>query len=529
VATNIDALRIRHVLGRSRYGPPEPFGPDGWRFVTVGRQGAVIVTRADVDDVDWVHASMSWVDRLPTWDELGRLRDAVFGDGWAYQVFAPSSRTSKGNPWLQPWGGMWIRRVSGTGIAHRRWASHTRYNGRVKRAYRFRFYPTPEQASELNRTFGCVRYVWNWALDSRTRRYRVDGERVGYHQLSAELTALKKTGPASFLGEVSCVPLQQVLRHQQTAFNSFFAQRARYPRFKSRDGRQSAEYTSRAFRWRGGRLFLAKLNDPLDLRLSRPVPDGDPSTVTVSRDRAGRWHVSMLFDEVIRPLPPTGQAVGIDLGLKDFAVTSDGEHIPHPQHLRRKEKRLVRYQRMMARKVKGSANRAKARVKVAKTHAKVTDARRDFLHKTSTAIVAKNDVIVIEDLNVAGMVKNHRLAKSIGDSGWSEFRQQLEYKAQWYGRHLVVVDRFYPSSKLCSHCGHLLSRLSLGTRHWTCPTCRTRHDRDVNAAKNILAEGLSVASDGEACGADVRPAGATPGPSAMNQETHSVRSGIPRL
>jgi putative transposase len=396
----------------------------------------------------------------------------------------------------------------------------------VKRAYRYRFYPTPEQASELNRTLGCVRFVWNWALADRTRRYRVSGESVGYHQLSAELTAMKRTEQAGFLSEVASCPLQQVLRYQQSAFNNFFAKRARYPRFKNRHGHQSMEYTSKAFTFRDGVLRLAKLAEPLAVVWSRPLPDGAaPSTVTVSRDTAGRWHVSMLVDETIPALPPTGAAVGVDLGLKDFAVTSDGEHIAHPKLLRRKEQRLARYQRQMARKQRGSANRRKAKRKVARTHAKVTDARRDFLHKTSTNLVRRYDLIAVEDLAVGNMVKNHCLAKSISDSGWGEFRRQLEYKAAWYGRRLIVIDRFYPSSKLCSHCGHLLSNLSLGTRHWTCPTCRTLHDRDLNAAKNILAEGHSVA----ACGADGRPGGATPRRSATKQEPPPARVGIPAL
>lgn len=396
----------------------------------------------------------------------------------------------------------------------------------MKRAYRYRFYPTPQQASELNRTLGCVRFVWNWALAERTKRYRIGGESVGYHQLSAELTALKQAESTGFLTEVSSVPLQQCLRHQQAAFGNFFAKRARYPRFKSRNGHQSMEYTSRGFRWREGQLFLAKLADPLDLRLSRPLPDGaEPSTVTVSRDAAGRWHVSMLVDEHIEALPAAGTAVGIDLGLKDFAITSDGERIPHPNILRRKEQRLARYQRMMARKTKGSKNRDKARVKVAKAHARVADTRRDFLHKTSTSVVRRYDLIVVEDLAVRNMVRNHHLAKSISDSGWGEFRRQLEYKAAWCGRTLVVVDRFFPSSKLCSHCGHLLSKLSLGTRHWTCPICGTLHDRDINAAKNILAEGHSVT----ACGADVRRTGATRARSAAKQETPEATLGIPRL
>jgi putative transposase len=402
---------------------------------------------------------------------------------------------------------------------------HTRYTCCVKRAYRYRFYPTPQQASELNRTLGCVRFVWNWALAERTKRYRVGGESVGYHQLSAELTVLKRTEHAGFLSEVASCPLQQCLRHQQSAFGNFFAKRARYPRFKNRHGHQSMEYTNKAFTFRDGVLRVAKLAEPLAVVWSRPLPDGcAPSTVTVSRDTAGRWHVSMLVDEHIEALPPVGTAVGIDLGLKDFVVTSDGERIPHPQILRRKEQRLARYQRMMARKTKGSKNRGKAKTRVAKAYARVADTRRDFLHKTSTSMVRRYDLIVVEDLAVRNMVRNHHLAKSISDSGWGEFRRQLEYKSAWYGRTLVVVDRFFPSSKLCSHCGHLLSKLSLGTRHWTCPTCGTLHDRDLNAAKNILAEGHSVT----ACGADVRRTGATRARSARKQETHGGDPGNPR-
>jgi putative transposase len=359
--------------------------------------------------------------------------------------------------------------------------------------------------------------VWNWALAERTKRYRVGGESVGYHQLSAELTVLKRTERAGFLSEVASCPLQQCLRHQQAAFGNFFAKRARYPRFKSRSGHQSMEYTSKAFTFRDGVLRLAKLVEPLAVVWSRSLPDGCvPSTVTVSRDTVGRWHVSMLVDERIEALPPTETAVGIDLGLRDFAVTSDGERIPHPKILRRKEQRLARYQRMMARKRKGSKNRAKAKGKVAKAHARVADTRRDFLHKTSTGLVRRYTLIVVEDLAVRNMVKNHCLAKSISDSGWAEFRRQLEYKAAWYGRRLVAVDRFFPSSKLCSHCGHLLSKLSPGTRRWTCPTCGTPHDRDINAAKNILAEGHSVT----ACGADMRRTGATRARSARKQEAH---------
>lgn len=387
----------------------------------------------------------------------------------------------------------------------------------MKRAFKFRFYPTPGQASELNRTFGCVRLVWNKALAERHTLYATEKKSITYAQMGRNLTGWKQTDELRFLTEVSSVPLQQTLRHQQVAFNNFFNKTTRYPRFKNRNGRQSAEYTRNGFRWKNNQLFLAKMSEPLDLRLSRQVPEGQPTTITVSRDAVGRWYVSMLFDPDIEPLAGTGAAVGIDLGLKSFAVTSDGDSIDHPNLFRKKEKRLARYQRILARKKKGSANQVKAKKKVAKQHVRTADARRDFLHKTSTEIVRTYDVIVVEDLAVKNMIRNHSLAKSISDSGWGEFRQFLAYKAEWYGKRLVVIDRFTPTSKVCSECGHLLAHLSLGTRQWSCPSCGTLHDRDINAAKNILAAGLAV----EACGAGVRHSGSPPMLSAANQEPKS--------
>lgn len=374
----------------------------------------------------------------------------------------------------------------------------------------------------LNRTFGCIRVVWNRTLDERHKAYATEGRSVGYAETDRNLTAMKKMDGLEWLAEVSSVPLQQTLRHQHKAFQAFFAKRARYPRFKSRQGRQSATYTRSGFSYRDGRVKLAKMTDPLDVVWSRPLPEGaEPSSVTVSRDTAGRWHVSLLVeDPTVIPLPPTLNAVGVDVGLKDFAVLSTGERIPHPKHYHRKQQRLARYQRMMARKKKGSANRAKARVKVARVHAEVVDARRDFLHKTSTEIVRNHDVIAVEDLNVAGMVRNRSLAKSIATSGWAEFRAMLEYKAAWHGRHVVTVDRFYPSSKTCSACGHLLATLSLGTRQWTCPGCGALHDRDINAAQNIVAAGLAARPDlgAYACGAGVRHGGQPSVLPAVKQE-----------
>ncbi|WP_433468266.1 RNA-guided endonuclease InsQ/TnpB family protein [Spirillospora sp. CA-128828] len=388
----------------------------------------------------------------------------------------------------------------------------------MRTAYKVRVYPTPEQAVLLNRTFGSVRKVWNEVLEWRTKRYRVERATTSYAQTDRYLTELKRDPGFAFLCEVSSVPLQQTLRHQYTAFVNFFAGRARYPRFKSRNGRQSATYTRSAFRYRDAELFLAKMSGPLRFVWSWDHIDPasiDPTTVTVSREPDGMWHASFAVDAHDRdPLEMTGSHAGLDLGINDFAVTSDGERIANPRHLERKQRNLARYQRRVARKCRGSANRKKAARKVAAAHGKVQRAREDFLHKTTTELTRRYDVIVIEDLHVAGMVRNRRLAKHISDCGWGTFRTLLEYKAAQWGRRLVVIDRWFPSSKACSQCGHLLARLSLSTRHWTCPDCGTRHDRDVNAAKNILAEGLSVS----ACGADVRRAGTSRTRSAAKQE-----------
>ena len=387
----------------------------------------------------------------------------------------------------------------------------------------------------LNRTFGCVRVVWNRTLAARRERYVAEGTSTSYAETDRALTAMKKDPGLAFLSEVSSVPLQQALRHQHTAFSAFFARHTCYPRFKSRTGRQSAHYTRSAFAMRGGELRLAKTSTPLRFVWSWPDVDLtvlNPAIVIVSREPDSRWYVTFTLDTAKpEPLPETGHAVGVDLGVKDFAVTSDGEKIANPRHLDRKARNLARYQRRLAHRRKGSANRAKAAAKVARAHRKVRSARRDFLHRASTRLVRENDIIVIEDLNVSGMVRNRRLARAISDCGWGEFRRQLEYKCERARHELVVIDRWYPSSKTCSACGHLLAGLSLSTRHWTCPSCRARHDRDINAAKNILAAGLAVArgSPGDACGADVRHPGSSRVQSALKQEPRPARAGIPVL
>lgn len=372
----------------------------------------------------------------------------------------------------------------------------------IKRAYRFRFNPTPEQEQVLARTFGCARFAYNHMLRLRTDAWFKEQKRVGYHDTSALLTELKKTPEHAWLNEVSSVPVQQALRHLQTAFANFFAKRAAYPAFKRKDGPQSAEYTTSAFKWDGKAIKLAKMDAPLAIRWSRTLPKAAKvTTVTVSKDAAGRYFVSLLCDDTVAPKPEAAGKVGIDLGLTHFAILSTGEKIAAPNTFRKNEAKLAKLQRRLAKKQKGSKNRAKARLKVSRLHARITDARRDFLHKLSTRLISENQVIAVETLAVSNMQKNRCLAKSISDASWSEFVRQLEYKAQWYGRTLVGIDRWYPSSKRCSDCGHTAPKMPLSVREWTCPECGSIHDRDVNAARNVLAAGLAAS----VCGENVSP------------------------
>lgn len=372
------------------------------------------------------------------------------------------------------------------------------------RAYRFRCYPTAEQEQNLARTLGCVRLVYNKALDARNKSWFRRRERTTYAQTSALLTKWKRRQDLAFLNEVSSVPLQQSLRHLQKAFVNFWERRAAYPVLKRKRFCGTAEYTKSAFTWKSGQLKLAKHAEPLDIRWSRRLPiSAEPTTVTVSRDAAGRWFVSMLIEESIPALPASGESVGVDAGLSALFAFSSGELITNPRHERRDREKIRKLQQALSRKRKGSANWYKARLQLARARARVTDRRHDLLHKLSTRLVRENQVICVEDLNVRGMLRNRRLAAAIADASWSRFREMLEYKAEWYGRNLVVVDRFLPSSKTCSACGALRGAVKLGQRTFTCPDSACGHveNRDVNAAKNILAAGLAVA----ACGDGVRP------------------------
>lgn len=360
----------------------------------------------------------------------------------------------------------------------------------VQKAFKYRFFPSDEQTAQLARTFGCARYVYNQALEFRSKSWQQENKSIGYHETSSKLTEWKKETEKAFLSEVSSVVLQQSLLNLDTAFTNFFEKRAQYPKFKSRRARQSARYATNAFTHRDGRITLAKQSEPLDISWSRPLPeDAKIVNLTVSRDTSGRYFVSILVETDVEPLEKAEAEAGIDVGIKTLATTSDGAKLENPRPLLRREKRLKKLQRRVSRKVKGSNNRNKAGLKVARLHARISDTRRDTLQKFTTKIIRENQAIYVEGLNVAGMVQNYNLAKYIADAAFGEIFRELEYKAKWYGRTYLPLERYFPSSKLCSTCGHLLEELPLSVREWDCPACGVHHDRDINAAINIKKAG----------------------------------------
>lgn len=365
-----------------------------------------------------------------------------------------------------------------------------------EKSYKFRFYPTKEQEKILLQTFGCVRVVYNHFLNVRKESYEKDKISISYQATSSLLTKLKKTEEKKWLNDVSCVPLQQTLRHLQTAYISFFKQQNGYPKFKKKSDTQSAEYTKSSFTFKNEKLTLAKIKLPLKIKMSRRIK-GEVSSVTISKNSLNRYFVSFCVKEDIKPKEKLKSKIGIDLGLASFATISNGEKVENPKHLKKYEKKLAKEQRRFAKKQIGSKNRAKAKLKVARVYSKIKNTRNDFLHKLSTKLINENQVICVEDLVVKNMVRNRNLSKSILDVSWSEFVRQLEYKSKWYGRDFVKVGRFFPSSKTCSNCKHVLKELPLGVREWRCSGCDSVHDRDVNAAKNILEEGTSLLACGE--------------------------------
>jgi len=378
----------------------------------------------------------------------------------------------------------------------------------MHKAFKFRLLPTKEQEVLLAKHFGCSRFIYNYFLAEKQKHYLENKTTLNFNQCAGNLVAKKKEEGYEWLKEVNSQILISTLMNLETAYGNFFRKKSKFPRFKSKKNKNSFNIPQHISLKREDIIQIPKFKEGLKFVKHKELK-GRIKSATISKNPSGKYYISFLC-VVEKPTKhkKTGKNIGIDLGLKDFIITSEGQRYCNPKFTKKYEVKLSKKQRILSRKQKGSKGRDKARIAVAKIYEKITNSRNDMQHKVSSKLIRDYDLIAIEDLNVKGMVQNHKLSKAISDVAWSSFVAKLKYKAEWYGREVIVIDRFYPSSKTCSCCDHVKESLSLDERTWTCSECNTTHDRDVNASKNILRRALAIQSTGTVDnrnGAKVRP------------------------
>jgi len=360
----------------------------------------------------------------------------------------------------------------------------------IHKSYKFRLYPTEKQEELLLKHFGCTRWVYNHFLYEHNIQYKNKEKTNNYYQNAAKLVELKKQDEYQWLNEVNAQSLLCSLRDLDNGFAGFFKQKKGHPKFKHRKDKNTFEVPQH-FKIENGRIFIPKFLEGIKVKIDRKVK-GDIKHMTITKSKTGKYYVSITTIQERKELPKTGKSVGLDLGIKDLVITSDGQKFKNNKYINKYEKEIKHEQRYLSHKTKGSKRYENQVIKIAKIYEKISNCRNDTLHKISYQIVRDYDIICIEDLNVKGMVKNHKLAKQIEDASWGNFVRMLQYKSDWYGKNVIKVDTFYPSSKTCHICGEKNENLKLSDRKWTCKHCGTTHDRDINASINILNEGLRI-------------------------------------
>lgn len=366
----------------------------------------------------------------------------------------------------------------------------------INKSYKIRLYPNKEQKTLLEKHFGCVRFVYNHFLNVRNIEYKTNKVNMSYYDTANELSGLKTNDDFIFLNEVNSQSLQWSLRFLDIAFRNFFRGQTKFPNFKKKSNNQSFKVpVNSTFKLKNNKIIIPKFKESITFRGKIELDNLVKfNSVNISKTPSGKYYATLQGEFNYNPIEQNNNKIGIDLGIKEFLITDNGIKIDNPKYLKKSLKKLKYEQKQLSKKNKGSNNRNKQRILVSLIHEKITNKRMDFLHKLSQKIVNENQVICLENLSVKNMIKNHKLAQSISDVSWSKFIEMLKYKSEWNDRQIVQIDRFYPSSKSCSECHYINDNLTLKDREWTCPSCGTNHDRDINAAKNILTQGINILS-----------------------------------